>query len=112
MAPPPREGAVVVRNVPWEKGEFHERTDADREHAIKEVVNILPVIDRLAVYFAVDAHVVMKKAVEPQIPEATLIDAELKLFLPASSQPLVCPASSDTTAPEVVKWDARSMGVN
>lgn len=102
MSLPPGECIVVAGNVTREKSELDKGTDADGEHAIEQIVDVLPVVNRLAPDFTIYTHIVMKEAMETQIAEATLIHAQLELFLPVRAQTFVRPAGSNTAAPVVV----------
>ena len=113
MSLPPGECIVVAGNVTREKSELDKGTDADGEHAIEQIVDVLPVVNRLAPDFTIDTHIVMKEAMEAQIPEATLIHAKLELFLPIGAQSFVGSSSADTTAPVVIQrntWDLAVYG--
>jgi hypothetical protein len=109
---PPGKCLVVTGNIAGEKSELHKGTDANGEHSIEEIVNILPVVNRFALQLAIDEHVIMKEAMETKIAETTLVRAKLELFLPISAQSFVRSASANTAAPEVIKRDTFSLTVN
>jgi hypothetical protein len=63
------------------------------------MVNVLPVVTRLAVPgFCIDAHVVAKQAVEADVFETDFVLAQLQLLLPVGAETLGGAASADALA--------------
>ncbi|OQB90274.1 MAG: hypothetical protein BWX86_02273 [Verrucomicrobia bacterium ADurb.Bin122] len=96
IATPPENRLRAAGHPAGHEPELHKRLHPDAVDEVEELVDVLPVIDRLSLaILLIDAHVVAEQPVETDIPEAALLAHEAQLALPVGAQPLVGPACAD-----------------
>ena len=85
------------------EGHLHERADAERQQPVVQGIDVLPVVDRLAVdVLAVGAHVVVQEAVHADVVESDLALHQGQLFLPVGAETFVGASGADALSEDGV----------
>jgi hypothetical protein len=100
---PPEAPPVVCRQRLGHESQLNERPHAQRQHAIEQLVDVLPVVDQLALAFATHEHLVVEQPVEAHRLEAAVRRGHGQMLLPVGAQSLVGPSGPDATRPEMIQ---------
>ena len=105
VALPPEDGLRAAGEGGGHEGEFDEGTDVAGEESVVEGVDVLEVVDGVAVVvFGVDAHVVVEDAVEADVVEADLALDGGELGLPVGAEAFVGAACADGVEGRLGVW--------
>ena len=99
---PPEYCPFFRRQISRAKAKFDKGTHADLQQAVEQFIDVLKVIDRDAVVFAVNEHVVVEQTMEAYKPETAELGALLQAAPASSPQPFVGAARSNADTPEVI----------
>ena len=99
---PPEDGLFgIALHGGGQEAKLHEGSDLHAEQEVEELIDVLPVVDRLAVRaFLVDAHVVVEKAVEADVTKTDVALDLGELLLPVGAQTFVGAPGTDAVLPD------------
>ena len=99
---PPEDGLFgIALHGGGHEAKLHERADLHAEQEVEELIDVLPVVDRLAVRaFLVNAHVVVEEAVEADVTKTDVALDLGELLLPVGAQAFVGAPGTDAVLPD------------
>ena len=105
--------AVLFGDEFGEEAEFHKGAHTNGEHTVKDLVDVLPVIDGIALaVLEIDAHIIVEESVHAQVLEAALVMYGLQLLHPRGAQTLVHATGASADAPVMLQRPSLAPHVN
>src|SRR5581483_1223880 len=104
VALPPEYGFGSAGQRVGHEAEFHKGLHAYAVEKIVKLVYVLPVVSRLTIFLAINAHVVSEQAMHADVFKAAFAVSNGELPLPVCSQAFVRASRTDAAFEHGVKW--------